>query len=266
MDAEQSLRLLELPANASPADVKQAYRQLSKVWHPDRFDDPELKRLAEQKQRLLNEAYRFLASTPRHRWTNLHPSMTDRERQSTNATGDAPRPKEAGRRPTWEKTRKLLFWVGVAAVFIVPNLEVTQLLPGNAVVLVDNATREYFSPALLAQDPRPLLVFGPLPDDKGDWRVAPLDSWMETDGVVDPSEAQLAYFDVKTHLYYYREPPGHRVLIAGRLDELAGRGFKPDPEHRKQGAFLDTHSLLVDVLMGSGFRQPRWTAEGDWNW
>ncbi len=52
-------KILGLEPGASPEEVRQAYRDLAKVWHPDRFSDKDsrLKEKAEAKTRELNEAY-----------------------------------------------------------------------------------------------------------------------------------------------------------------------------------------------------------------
>jgi hypothetical protein len=68
--------VLELPPGASGDQVRAAWRDLVKVWHPDRFaHDPELRRRAEAKLKRVNEAYELLrtgrarrdAASPR--WT-----------------------------------------------------------------------------------------------------------------------------------------------------------------------------------------------------
>ncbi len=50
--------VLDLEPSASPAEVRQAYRDLVKVWHPDRFaHDPRLQRRAHVKLQAINDAY-----------------------------------------------------------------------------------------------------------------------------------------------------------------------------------------------------------------
>jgi DnaJ-class molecular chaperone len=57
----QAYATLEMPPDASPAEVKQAYRDLVKVWHPDRFiHDADLHRKAQEKMKALNDAYEHL--------------------------------------------------------------------------------------------------------------------------------------------------------------------------------------------------------------
>ncbi len=59
VDAE--LRLLDLEGGASLEEVKQAYRDLVMVWHPDRFGhNPRLRQKAEAKIKAFNLAYAAL--------------------------------------------------------------------------------------------------------------------------------------------------------------------------------------------------------------
>ena len=54
--------ILGLQANASQAEVKQAYRTLVKKWHPDLFvNQPQLLKQAQEKMHLVNEAYTILS-------------------------------------------------------------------------------------------------------------------------------------------------------------------------------------------------------------
>lgn len=53
--------ILGLKLNASPDEVKNAYRQLAKRWHPDKFhDNPESQKQAEAKFKEIVEAYTIL--------------------------------------------------------------------------------------------------------------------------------------------------------------------------------------------------------------
>ncbi|BAY10648.1 J domain-containing protein [Calothrix sp. NIES-2098] len=55
-----SLEVLGLKPGASQAQVKQAYRNLVKTWHPDRFADQQQKQAAEEKIKKINAAYNHL--------------------------------------------------------------------------------------------------------------------------------------------------------------------------------------------------------------
>ncbi|ELR98065.1 DnaJ domain-containing protein [Gloeocapsa sp. PCC 73106] len=59
--AEEYYRILGLSYQASPEEIKQAYRKLAKFWHPDRFhNNPEKLREAETKFKQIVAAYEFL--------------------------------------------------------------------------------------------------------------------------------------------------------------------------------------------------------------
>ena len=61
MQRKEALDVLALKPGASSIEIKEAYRDLVKVWHPDRFgSDPQLRQKAEDKLTALNEAYRVL--------------------------------------------------------------------------------------------------------------------------------------------------------------------------------------------------------------
>lgn len=61
MTLKDYYKILGLQPNASLADVKQAYRQLAKTWHPDRFaHNLLLRQEAEEKIKQINEAYQRL--------------------------------------------------------------------------------------------------------------------------------------------------------------------------------------------------------------
>jgi DnaJ domain len=58
MRLEDCYRLLDLDSGATDEEVKTAWRDLTKVWHPDRFaHDRPVQRKAEEKLKAINEAY-----------------------------------------------------------------------------------------------------------------------------------------------------------------------------------------------------------------
>lgn len=60
-DLNRYYKILGIKAGTSQSEVKQAYRKLAKLWHPDRFaNDPALKQQAEEKLKAINEAYQYL--------------------------------------------------------------------------------------------------------------------------------------------------------------------------------------------------------------
>jgi curved DNA-binding protein CbpA len=36
-DRERCLQTLDLPVDATPEQIKRAYRELAQIWHPDRY-------------------------------------------------------------------------------------------------------------------------------------------------------------------------------------------------------------------------------------
>lgn len=61
----RAYRILKLEPSASLAEVKQAYKTLVKKCHPDLFvNQPQLQKQAQEKMRLINEAYDILTDNP----------------------------------------------------------------------------------------------------------------------------------------------------------------------------------------------------------
>lgn len=57
LDVNHAYEILGLKPSASQVEVKQAYRKLVKIWHPDRFVDVQQKQQAEAKIKQINAAY-----------------------------------------------------------------------------------------------------------------------------------------------------------------------------------------------------------------
>ncbi|MFN8388742.1 MAG: DnaJ domain-containing protein [Bdellovibrionota bacterium] len=96
-DLQKHLDVLELPQGASWDEVTKAYRDLIKVWHPDRFAHDETLRLrAEDKSKRLNEAVRQLR---RHYRKTQHLKRSD---YLSSASGVHT---EVGKGSAWESFR-----------------------------------------------------------------------------------------------------------------------------------------------------------------
>jgi DnaJ-class molecular chaperone len=61
MTGKNYFEMLELPKNASEADVKRAYKRLALKWHPDK--NPENQKEAEKRFKDINEAYEALSDS-----------------------------------------------------------------------------------------------------------------------------------------------------------------------------------------------------------
>ena len=60
-EREKYLAVLDLPLTAKMSDIRAAYRDLVKVWHPDRFThDPKVQYKAQEKLKMINQAYSWL--------------------------------------------------------------------------------------------------------------------------------------------------------------------------------------------------------------
>lgn len=121
---EESYRVLELHPQASDEELRRAHRELTKVWHPDRFDhDPQLRRRAEEKLKAINGAFETIR---KHREAEgFH---------GTNATGDESRDES---RVRWQgramrRNRTWAFTLAAIAVFIL----LRRPAPGGLVIAV----------------------------------------------------------------------------------------------------------------------------------
>jgi len=57
--------ILQIAPSASSEEIRQAYVDLVRVWHPDRFvSDPRLQKVAEERMKEITEAYEALSSVP----------------------------------------------------------------------------------------------------------------------------------------------------------------------------------------------------------
>ena len=74
MDIEQCYKILEIEPQATPEVVKQTYKDLVYIWHPDRFPNkPRLRKKAEERLKSINIAYEFLSDPQRKVEQKTHP-------------------------------------------------------------------------------------------------------------------------------------------------------------------------------------------------
>ena len=131
-DINYYFSVLELTPEASLDEVKEAYRDLVKVWHPDRFaHDPKLQGKAQEKLKEINDAYQKLQeffdyanSYQETSDTSYNESAAYTEESAgadTNEASDAnkeaysgisqPPPKKSGEKSKrWSCWRWLLWW------------------------------------------------------------------------------------------------------------------------------------------------------------
>lgn len=77
MFLDEAYRILEVQPSASDEEIKAAHRDLTKVWHPDRFaTDASMQRKAEEKLKQINEALVVVQAArggTRTRWSPPRP-------------------------------------------------------------------------------------------------------------------------------------------------------------------------------------------------
>lgn len=85
MNIGRCLEILELESAESLDEVRNAYKILVKVWHPDRFShDPHLKRKAEDKIQKINAAYEELKCFFNDKCYKVDPKSVPGEELETN--------------------------------------------------------------------------------------------------------------------------------------------------------------------------------------
>ncbi|MHB8797920.1 MAG: J domain-containing protein [Thermoanaerobaculia bacterium] len=143
MRLDEAYRTLDLSPDASDADVKRAWRDLSKVWHPDRFgNDPDLRRRAGEKIQSINEALERIRDARGE--AGGAPPEREPERGAPGPSGEGGRPEpaaaEARRRSATNRTRALLS-AGIAVFLLLrrptpAGLAIALVLLGLAVLFV----------------------------------------------------------------------------------------------------------------------------------
>ena len=106
-------RILDVPADATAETIRQAYLDLARVWHPDRFQsDERLRQIAQDHLREVNEAYAVLKNhrRPERQHTRPEPASADPRSAGTQgsaAAGEDPPPMrpDSGRPPGWSSPR-----------------------------------------------------------------------------------------------------------------------------------------------------------------
>jgi curved DNA-binding protein CbpA len=120
----EALDILALRPGATPSEVKEAYRDLVKVWHPDRFgNDVRLRQKAELQLKLINEAYRVLQSNPdaggmfASGSESVSSSAPGRRSSSVGADSASANPWRGGRRSSMG-TRWIYRGLAIAAILL----------------------------------------------------------------------------------------------------------------------------------------------------
>jgi hypothetical protein len=113
---EDCYRILELPLGSSTDEIKQAYRDLVRVWHPDRFSDERLRQVAEQKLKEINLAYEALLAGTFDSPLEEPPSPEPTPTQEPIVTRNRINP---------------FVWLGIAVFLIITVVIVWKVIPGR---------------------------------------------------------------------------------------------------------------------------------------
>src|SRR5215475_6852 len=74
----EAYRTLDLQPGADLRSVRQAYRLLVKVWHPDRFaNDPKLQAFSDEKLKDINASYEAIVAYLGSGWEQNSPATPD---------------------------------------------------------------------------------------------------------------------------------------------------------------------------------------------
>ena len=112
---------LGLESNASPEEVKKAYRDLVQVWHPDRFShDDRLRLIAQEKLKEINGAFELLKAASFESSIAPEPTQSaEAEPTSSDADQGEEAPPTAGKRIALWVTLNILALAVIAAVMFV---------------------------------------------------------------------------------------------------------------------------------------------------
>src|SRR5438093_2736190 len=146
-DIERHYEILGLKPGASLDKVKEAFRDLVKVWHPDRFaHDPRVQKKAEEKLKEINLAYQKLESfLSSHQAQQADESYQARQahqaqpppkakptqaNRSQNRPKPQPSPKPAPRPTTEQRKQEIAYRVNNALIKFEPKLRAVLQIVG----------------------------------------------------------------------------------------------------------------------------------------
>lgn len=140
MRLDDSYRLLDLDPAASDDEVKRVHRDLTRVWHPDRFGhDPPLRHRAEEKLKAIHQAYETIRDSRKAGRPPVEHGPVDGRTEASDATSGARRTAErnpepgAARDRTQSRTYRMQALLAAAAAFFVALRRPTPL--GLAIAL-----------------------------------------------------------------------------------------------------------------------------------
>lgn len=145
MRVADAYRLLEIEPAATDDEVRHAWRDMTKVWHPDRFaHDAELQRKAQEKLKEINGAYEVILADRAGGGWRRRPA--DEPRQEPPRSGPVWKVRSGGREWAAANLEMILGWA--ASGRVAPDAEVFDPGRGSWVALESlPAGREAFARA-----------------------------------------------------------------------------------------------------------------------
>lgn len=128
-DIDRYYEILGLKPGASQERIKEAFRDLVKVWHPDRFShDPKLQKKAQERLKEINLAYQQLEEFLQdHR---VHPSQPPPRPETKQEHQFQQRPHPAPPRSTEQKRKQFAFQVNAVLMKFESGLRAVLLIGG----------------------------------------------------------------------------------------------------------------------------------------
>ena len=234
MLAKEALDVLGLRPHATPVEIKEAYRDLVKVWHPDRFgSDARLRKKADEKLQQINEAYRILQS-------GSGKNRAEPARASRAARGNAPRsstprsaPIRRGDRARSSRTTGYGDWifgsVGVLLIFWAGYVGFQRGLPRvsrTSGVSVQQSVDSSPQAAPITQTPRGI-VDGPnaQPQDSGGSNhSSPAQLQVRTLSEAETAQLESACSSLKE----LQKPTAYQTCLKAQLDMITNAPGQPD--------------------------------------
>jgi hypothetical protein len=170
MSHTDCFRALGVAPDASWEEVRQAYKDLVRVWHPDRFQsDPQLRERAEQKLQRINEAYYALKNSEIFRASQPDPSPPPPQSPNADSSVSVHAPRRRGP-DRWLRGLQFQWPLRIAALGVVC---LTLLVFAGFL----NALRAPNLDAILLQasQPRPLMLMPSRFIDPPDGKLATAD-------------------------------------------------------------------------------------------
>ena len=99
-------KVLGVTPSASDADVKKAYRELAKKYHPDKYADSPLADLASEKMKEVNEAYEQIMNERKNGGSSSYSSYGSASYSNANQGGYAYN--YSGTDPVYNRIRKMI--------------------------------------------------------------------------------------------------------------------------------------------------------------